>query len=473
MTDVSVIVLNWNGLDVLGPCLDAVQQTIGNISCEVLVYDNGSTEKGAKELVGKYAGFSYHSSEVNHGFAGGNNRAASIAQGKYLVFLNNDTIPQSGWLDALLRQVESDENAGMVGATILNSNNTIQNAGGYFVPAIRTYGGPYRGYPVGYPGTEKTRECEVYIACAVLVRRSVFDAIGGFDEGYFQGYEDYDICLKIREAGYKIYNCPESSVVHYAETSTKRLDIRIRRKAKRQNARLFFQKWESKLARYRLPSVVPAEMTPLNYYTKKRDDLFEFILGSYENVLEIGCGAGVFAETLKNSGKARHIWGVELDGYAASLAEKRLDGALSGDFAYIDRSTLPVKFDLVVFADVLEHLPDPWGALDRVNSLLQPDGEVVVSVPNIRHYKIIKKLLNDRWCYEKEGILDKTHLRFFGLSTIMDIFNYCGFEIVRIQRKRRARAWVGTMARIFPGLDELITYQYYIHARKKCSFDVS
>lgn len=467
MPHVSIIVLNWNGLDVLQPCLDAVRQTTGGSDCDVLVYDNGSTETGVRELVEQhFPEFSFHRSDVNHGFAGGNNRAARLTQGQYLVFLNNDTIPQPGWLEALLAQAEKDELTGMVGATILNHDRSIQNAGGYFVSSIRTYGGPYRGYPLTYPGVANVRECEVYIACAILVRRSVFDRVSGFDERYFQGYEDYDICLKVREAGFKIYNCPDAHIVHYAETSTKRLDIRTRRKAKRENTKLFFALWESKIAQFRLPSAMPDEMTPLNYYTKKRDDFFEFIAGPYENVLEVGCGAGVFARTLKDSGKAKSIWGVELDGFAASLAVPRLDGVLAGDFAQLDLAAFPVKFDLVIFADVLEHLPDPWRALDRVNSMLNPDGEVVVSVPNVRHYKIIKKLFKDQWRYEKEGILDRTHLRFFGLSTITDLFNYSGFEIVKIERKRRARAWVARVASILPGLDELITYQYYIHARK-------
>lgn len=465
-TLVSIVILNWNGLDVLGPCLSRVVESTNNVDCEILVYDNGSTENGVKELVAKYPSAKLIASEFNYGFAGGNNRASQHVFGEYIVFLNNDTLPEDGWLIAMLSMAQSDSSIGLVGARIMNDNGTIQNAGAYFDPSINTYVGPYRGYPKDYPGAQAPRECEVYIACAVLIRRSLFDSVGGFDEGYFQGYEDYDISLKIREAGYRVMYCPSAEVIHFAETSTKRLDMRTRRKAKRNNTQRFFSKWGDKIGSLRLPDLLPDEMTPFSYYSKTRQDLINFMPSGYSIALEIGCGAGVLGMDIKKHGKASVVWGVELDQQAGTVASGKLDQVVIGDFLKISPDMFRGQFDLVVCADVIEHMANPWKALDRIYSLLKDNGEIIISIPNIRHYRIIKKLIKDQWRYEKEGILDKTHLRFFGLASVKDLIKYSGFELIDLFRKKRARPWVERFARIIPGAEEFITYQYFIRARK-------
>lgn len=463
---VSIIILNWNGLDVLEPCLSQVIKTIDNIDCEIIVYDNGSSEKGVDELVANFPTIKLIKSITNLGFAGGNNKAAQCASGKYIIFLNNDTLPQPGWLSAITLLAENDSSIGLVGAKIMNDNGTIQNAGAYFDPSINTYAGPYRGYPRGYPAAQIVRECEVYIACAVLIRRPLFDAINGFDEEYFQGYEDYDICLKIREAGFRVVYCPEAEVIHFPETSTKRLDIRIRRRIKRQNTKIFFNKWKFKIGALRLPNMVPDEMTPFNYFTKTRKDLIDFVPSGYQKILEIGCGAGVLSLDLKKQGKASFLYGVELDPEAARIATSVLDGVVVGDFLKVALDEIPNQLDAVICADVIEHMTNPWKALDRINSLLKPNGEIIISIPNIRHYKIIKNLIKNRWRYEKEGILDKTHLRFFILPTIEELLTYSGFEIKDLHRKKRARPWLIKLGQFIPGIEEFLVYQYLIRARK-------
>ncbi len=85
---VSIIILNWNGLDILEPCLKQVINTIDNIDCEIIVYDNGSSEKGIEKIISNFPKVKLYKSNINYGFAGGNNRAAKNASGKYIVFLN-------------------------------------------------------------------------------------------------------------------------------------------------------------------------------------------------------------------------------------------------------------------------------------------------------------------------------------------------------------------------------------------------
>jgi len=465
---VSIIILNWNGLAVLGPCLQSLRENTAGPDYEVLLLDNGSTETGIEAMVAAHPRVRLVRSSVNHGFARGNNLAAREARGRYLVFLNNDTLPQPGWLEPLVSMAEKDPTCGLVGARLINSDGSIQHIGSYFAPEIRTYLSPYRGYPADAPGVDEPRECEAYIACCLLVRRDAFEAAGGFDERYRQGYEDFDLCLRVRERGYRLYYCPESRVIHFPETSTKKLDIRIRRRNKRENTAYFFEKWTEKLASLRLePGRIPADMTGFNYYTKGRNDVVAFCPAGLDRVLEVGCGAGILGRDLKEQGKVRHVCGVELSAFAAAMARSRLDEVIAGDIEKLALSFQPASFDGVICADVLEHLRDPWRTLLNLVRSLKPNGVVVASIPNIRHYKVVRKLLQDKWMYEKEGTLDRTHLRFFSLSTIRDLMNFSGLEVTVIARKKRARPWLLTANRAWPGLDELLTYQYLIQARKR------
>jgi len=465
---VDVVILNWNGLDVLRPCLDSLaEQVVGRNEVNVICWDNGSEEPGFDGLSLDYPWCQFHKSPINHGYAKGNNYAAAMGSSKYLIFLNNDTLVDKGWLSALIDCAEGKPEAAIVGSMILNADRTIQNLGAYFDPSVGTYVGAYRGYSEDYSGAQSPKECEVYIACSILVRRDFFESVGGFDEGYFQGYEDYDLCLKAREAGLKIFSCPDSKVIHFAETSTKRLSIKTRRKAKKNNARRFFQKWEEDISRYRLPFSVPSEMTPLNYYNKTRRDILEFFPYKVDKLLEIGCGGGVLSSDLKKKGLANLAWGVEPDPRAAELAAARVDRIFTGKIEDVIDDIKDQRFDAVVLADVIEHTLNPWLTMDYVNQLLNDDGVVVMSIPNLRHYKVIKKIIKDKWLYEKEGILDKTHLRFFGLETIKSMLNYSGFEITKLDRKKRARGWIYKVARKWDKLQDLLTYQYLIVARKK------
>ncbi len=113
------------------------------------------------------------------------------------------------------------------------------------------------------------------------------------------------------------------------------------------------------------------------------------------------------------------VWGVELSQQAAAEAQSKLDKVFVGS---IEDGTLLLPegfFDCVVFNDVLEHLVNPWAVLTSIKMFMQPDAYVVASIPNVRYFDNIKQLLKHKqWKYEDEGILDKTHLRFFTIESI-------------------------------------------------------
>lgn len=125
------------------------------------------------------------------------------------------------------------------------------------------------------------------------------------------------------------------------------------------------------------------------------------------------------------------------------------------------------RFDTLVVADVLEHLRDPWAALFRLRDCLKDGGIVVASIPNIAHYKIIKKLLWSDWRYEPGGILDHTHLRFFTRGSIEDLMGFAGFEILRMERDGRQRWWSRLFGLFSERVRDFTAVQYYVVAKKR------
>ena len=168
------------------------------------------------------------------------------------------------------------------------------------------------------------------------------------------------------------------------------------------------------------------------YYKRDRPEMLDFIPSSSGKILDVGCGEGCFGLKLKKLGM--EVWGIELNRESAVIAQKKLNRVIIGDvFNLID--DLPDHyFDCVVFNDVLEHLIDPFTLLMKLKKKLSAKGFVVASIPNVRYFYNLKNLvIKKQWKYEDDGILDKTHLRFFTKDSIRETFNLLGYEVLRIE----------------------------------------
>ena len=170
---------------------------------------------------------------------------------------------------------------------------------------------------------------------------------------------------------------------------------------------------------------------PDSYYQCTREEMLRFMPKDAETVLEVGCADGNFGYRLKEMG-AREVWGVELVESAAERARRVLDRVLVGDISELIDQLPAAYFDLVVFNDVLEHMVDPFTVLARIKSRISPGGVVVSSIPNIRYYPAFRELLvHKTWEYEESGILDQTHLRFFTVKSIVNMYQRLGYEVLR------------------------------------------
>lgn len=169
------------------------------------------------------------------------------------------------------------------------------------------------------------------------------------------------------------------------------------------------------------------------YFGNPRAEMLPFVPAGVQRVLELGCGSGAFAAALKRSG-VREVVGIESVPSAAEAARARLDKVLLAD---VERDVLelpPGAFDCLVCNDVLEHLVDPWAVLNKLRPLLRPGAGLVVSLPNVRFHKVVRHLVwPGQWRYEDDGVLDRTHLRFFTREGARQLVESAGFAIERMQ----------------------------------------
>ncbi|GAB4361718.1 MAG: hypothetical protein Kow00128_00770 [Deltaproteobacteria bacterium] len=215
---VSIIIPVYNQLSFTKRCLETLAENTGEEPpWEVVVVDDASTDGTASYLADLADRIVVVRNPVNGGFSRACNTGARTARGEYLVFLNNDTEPQAGWLPPLLAEVEAGR-AEICGARLLYPDGTIQHAGVAFNEKSRPYH-IFRRFPANDPAVVRKRAMRCVTASCMLVRKEMFLALGGFDEGFRNGFEDVDFCLRAGAAGKRILYVPESVLVHYEETS--------------------------------------------------------------------------------------------------------------------------------------------------------------------------------------------------------------------------------------------------------------
>lgn len=219
--------------------------------------------------------------------------------------------------------------------------------------------------------------------------------------------------------------------------------------------------------------MILSQRQEINYFERllPRTDLIDLIPNGAKRILDVGCGAGKTGQVLWEKG-FKEVYGMEVNFAAADQARPFYREVHVCD---IEKGEIPFPekyFDCILYGDVLEHLLDPWGVLKKHREILRDDGVIICSIPNIRYYKILKSLVfKGQWEYTDLGILDRTHLRFFTLKTIEDMFYETGFEIQKIIKKKRCRKALKVINRlIFNRLIDFLVMQYRIVGIKTNKF---
>jgi GT2 family glycosyltransferase/glycosyltransferase involved in cell wall biosynthesis len=246
--DVSIIIPVFNQLEYTHACLASLQVVEEQTRFEVIVVDDCSTD-GTQEVVTQIPGVVYLRNDSNSGFIASCNAGAKAARGKYLVFLNNDTLVKPGWLTALLDTFKEERRAGIVGSKLLYPDGRLQEAGGIIWQDASGWNYGKFDDP-GKPEYNYLRDVDYCSAAALMVPKALFESVGGFDSRYAPGYyEDTDLAFKVRQAGYRVLYQPLSEVIHH-EGATGGTDISTGAKKHQEiNLSTFAEVWSDELAK--------------------------------------------------------------------------------------------------------------------------------------------------------------------------------------------------------------------------------
>jgi GT2 family glycosyltransferase len=237
----SIIIPVYNKANLTRQCLEGIFAcATPTCSFEVIVVDDGSRDATQRMLASYGDRVRVVTHATNKAFATSCNDGAAAATGKYLVFLNNDTAPFAGWLEALVRYKEAHPRADLVGARLLYPNRTIQHAG-LVIPHDRIPRHVYLGFPADHPLVNKPRRMQAVTGACHFIARELFLVTGGYDTAFINGYEDVDLCMRLGAMGHEIHYCPESTLIHLESVSEGR------NKYDDHGSALFLKRWGKKI----------------------------------------------------------------------------------------------------------------------------------------------------------------------------------------------------------------------------------
>jgi len=220
-TAVSVIIVNWNTKDILQNCLDSIYQTIDNLSCEIIVVDNASSDGSTEMLQERYPQVIKIYNKVNRGFGAANNQAFAIMKGKYALLLNTDAILTPGAIKKLYSFAKTHLQAAIVCGQLLNADGSKQNSVAAFpsLPSllINTSLLEYI-FPQWFPSKryehKKPIEVPSAIGACMMINKKALDEVGFFDERYFFFFEETDLAYAFHSKGWSVYHVPDAFIYH-------------------------------------------------------------------------------------------------------------------------------------------------------------------------------------------------------------------------------------------------------------------
>jgi GT2 family glycosyltransferase len=244
---VSIVIPVFNKAEFTFQCLRSLIQEIDFNQHEVVVVNNASTDE-TKQLLEQFNKYIVVvDNQENRGFVDACNQGAARAKGKFLLFLNNDTVVLPRWLDELLETLESDDGIGVAGSLFLYPNSTVQEAGSIVWKDGHAFHYGWGGSPDD-PRFVFARDVDYCSGASLIIRKDLFDQIGGFDRRYAPAYyEDADLCFSARAAGYRVVFQPASKIIHYEGVTAGQDQNAGFKNHQLTNQPRFYDKWKSVL----------------------------------------------------------------------------------------------------------------------------------------------------------------------------------------------------------------------------------
>ncbi len=450
----SIVMLTYNKIAHTQTCIESIREYTEQGTYELIVVDNGSTD-GTLEWLQQQPDIRAILNTENQGFPKGCNQGIAIANGDSILLLNNDTIVTRNWLPNLTTCLFSSPDIGAVGAVTNNCSYSQSIPVNYQnTPEMQSFAAAYN-----QSDPAKWEERLKLVGFCMLIKKSVVDEVGLLDEVFTPGnYEDDDYSLRIRLAGYRLMLCTDTFIHHFGSISFKDNNA-LFAQLLRDNAKKFEDKWGfNPVYSTFMRNEIVAMMDPVSERTMR--------------VLEVGCACGGILLKIKHTFKEVELYGIELNENAARSARLIADVTV-GDIEQLQLNYPAEFFDVIIMADVLEHMADPWKILKQLRNYLRSDGKVVASIPNVMHFSVIRDMLNGFWNYQDAGILDRTHLRFFTLHEIGKMFGECGFtnlvfNFTSIPASEGDLKFINDLAEITNKnlISQYMSYQYLVKASK-------
>jgi O-antigen biosynthesis protein len=236
--ELSIIIVNYNVKEFLQNLVHSLQKAVSNVNHEIIVVDNASDDGSVEFIREKFPQIKLIANQANLGFSKANNIALRVAQGKFLLLINPDTIISEDTISKMIEFFDGHHNAGLVGCKILNPDGSLQLA------CRRSFPGPWTSfckvtglstlfpksklfakYNLTYLDENTTHEVDAISGSFMMMKRVVYEKVGGFDEQFFMYGEDLDLCYRIQKNGYKVYYYPGTQIIHYKGESTKRSSL--------------------------------------------------------------------------------------------------------------------------------------------------------------------------------------------------------------------------------------------------------
>ena len=238
--DLSIIIVNYNTCNLTMDCLQSVFASVTEYKYEVILIDNNSADQSVPTIQHHYPQAILKANEDNVGFARANNQGMAIADGRYVLLLNSDTVVQPDTLQTMISFMDSRTDLGASGCKIILPDGSLDKAckRGFPTPSASFYYAfgfsklfpnvpKFNQYQLGYLSPDESYPIDCLVGAFMMVRREAIEQVGGLDEDYFMYGEDIDWCYRLKQAGWGIYYNADTTIVHYKGGSARRRPLRI------------------------------------------------------------------------------------------------------------------------------------------------------------------------------------------------------------------------------------------------------
>lgn len=233
--DLSIVIVNWNTRELLRDCLTSVSENLMDVSAEVIVVDNASEDGSTTMVAELFPDVILVRNQNNRGFAAANNQGFDIAQGRYVLLLNSDTVVLGNVLGESVKYLDDREDVGAMGCRVLNPDRSMQ-ATCYSWPSLVNLSLMLSGlgklpwprflgrYQMAHWLRDSERAVDTISGCYLLVRRSIIETVGPLDESFFFFGEETDWCRRMRDAGWTLNFAPVGEIIHHGGGSASKLN---------------------------------------------------------------------------------------------------------------------------------------------------------------------------------------------------------------------------------------------------------